>query len=521
MNTVVNSYYHNISNFLGNHPDLVPKMYTILVDWIEDLCYEGEYRPEIYYKSLAILCRFLKISKDVKRTELQAYGIIAVQSAQIYLDRCHFYMDDLVYYCDDTYTYTQMETFYKKFHISMKLDENVPSWFEFIDDCSNIKSILRYATQDAELVSKYSIRRLGSVLNDYSKNRIVDSECLKAVFSSVLAMYKNGQEIVAKRPVETDKYPVESFDFPTLPDVSSGTVDVTVSFKKPRFSVKEEEFDLSKPIGQGSYGKVYISKEDPNMVMKIVPGTEAIDFLRELNVFLSAKHENVAELVEYGFWKDNVYMTIPKAIGTLQLYQVYDPATVRCYLFQILSGVNHLHELGLVHRDIKHDNILLYSGNRVRISDFGITRVVSSRNCTGKPINVELSYPGGTLWFRSIELLLGCLKCRPSIDIWAVGCVFYELVTGFPLFPVESEAELIDRIFRFFGTPSAKYLAQFPDSPKILTSFPKRNIQDLPELDVLSENGKDLFAKMFEYDPTKRITAKEAMKHPYFSEDVS
>lgn len=120
------------------------------------------------------------------------------------------------------------------------------------------------------------------------------------------------------------------------------------------------------------------------------------------------------------------------------------------------------------------------------------------------------------MWYRAPEVLLGTTYATP-VDMWSVGCIFAELFTRKPLFPGQYEVDQLAKIFEMLGTPSE---SEWPDDSAVLRNnfvyARPRSVADMvPEIDPLA---KDLIERMLRFDPKKRITAHEALAHPYFSE---
>jgi len=132
-----------------------------------------------------------------------------------------------------------------------------------------------------------------------------------------------------------------------------------------------------------------------------------------------------------------------------------------------------------------------------------------------------------TLWYRAPEVLLGCSKYDLSIDMWSVGCIFAELILREPLFMGQKEADQVDMIFKNLGTPTnatwpgwreLKFASNFTvNAPYTGNKLKDKFIQKLGEC-PLSKDGLDLLDKLLCYDPSKRLTASEALKHPWFKE---
>jgi cyclin-dependent kinase 8/11 len=208
--------------------------------------------------------------------------------------------------------------------------------------------------------------------------------------------------------------------------------------------------------------------------------------------------------------------------------------TVKSLLYQILMGINYLHMNWIIHRDLKPSNILVTGLDKlpnergcVKIADFGLARLFQSPLRPMSDVDAVVV----TIWYRAPELLLGAKHYTKSIDLWAIGCIFAELITSKPLFQgVEKErkgddrnpfqADQVDKIFRILGKPKVESwpgVTELPnwseaqnwqDYPNILGT----KIQSLPE----GSAGFDLLARLLEYNPANRITASQALQHDFF-----
>ena len=126
-----------------------------------------------------------------------------------------------------------------------------------------------------------------------------------------------------------------------------------------------------------------------------------------------------------------------------------------------------------------------------------------------------------TLWYRAPEILMGGRQYSTPVDMWSVACIFCEMLTSRPLFPGDSEIDQLFRIFRQLGTPTEETWPGVTALADYKQSFPKWPAQPLTKTvkelraDPLA---LDLLQKMLVYEPSKRISAREALKHPYFDE---
>ncbi|XP_012285485.1 cyclin-dependent kinase 4 [Orussus abietinus] len=187
------------------------------------------------------------------------------------------------------------------------------------------------------------------------------------------------------------------------------------------------------------------------------------------------------------------------------------PQIVRQMSKEILLGVDFLHTQRIVHRDLKPQNLLVTKEGRIKIADFGLAKTYD--------FEMRLTSVVVTLWYRAPEVLLGCPYATP-VDIWSVGCILGELNRLEPLFPGTSEGDQLDRIFQLIGTPSHR---EWPENVSLSwTTFPRRQPRRLrtilPDLD---DNGVDLIKNILIFNPHNRLTAAQALRHPYFAEDDS
>jgi cyclin-dependent kinase len=166
----------------------------------------------------------------------------------------------------------------------------------------------------------------------------------------------------------------------------------------------------------------------------------------------------------------------------------------------------------VLHRDLKPQNLLINREDILKLADFGLARAF------GIPVK-NFTHEVVTLWYRAPDVLMGSKNYSTSVDIWSVGCIFAEIVNRKPLFAGNNEEEQLQKIFQIRGTPTEedwpgfKELPLFPQEGQIQHK-PKSLADKVP----LCEAGLDLLDKMLQSNPNKRITAKQAMAHPYFKD---
>ncbi|PIA15766.1 Cdc2l1 protein [Coemansia reversa NRRL 1564] len=286
-------------------------------------------------------------------------------------------------------------------------------------------------------------------------------------------------------------------------------------------------------IEEGTYGIVYRAKDISTgeiVALKHLKLDQErngfpITSLREIHTLLLAKHPNIINVREIVVGKslNSIYMVMDfmeHDLRTLMesMRESFRPSEVKSLLLQLCSAIAHLHGNWIVHRDLKTSNLLMASGGALRVADFGLARKYSSPlgHMTGLVV---------TLWYRAPELLMGEKQYSTAVDMWSVGCIFAELFVGQPLFQGRGEIDQITRIFAARGVPNKLTWPDFdllpnakvfkfsssPDPSKLLRAR-------MQGYDGMTENAYDLLTRMLALDPKRRISAHEALDHPYFTE---
>ncbi|EIN13497.1 Pkinase-domain-containing protein [Punctularia strigosozonata HHB-11173 SS5] len=290
-------------------------------------------------------------------------------------------------------------------------------------------------------------------------------------------------------------------------------------------------------IEEGSYGVVFRARDkqtgDIVALKKLKLEEEKHGFpitaLREINALMTCRHENVVNIREVvvGDTLTQVFVVMDFIEHDLKTLLTVMPSPflqseIKTLMMQLLSAVAHCHSRWILHRDLKTSNLLMNNRGTIKVADFGLARRY------GDPVGVGgMTQLVVTLWYRAPEILLGAKIYSTAVDIWSVGCIFAELILKEPLFQAKGEIELIAMIFKLLGPPSTNpaspsfsYWPDFPTLPlvKTLTIPPPHPHGFRQKFPYLTNAGIDLMMKLLTYDPERRITAEEALKHPYFSE---
>ncbi|CAH0474877.1 unnamed protein product [Peronospora belbahrii] len=276
---------------------------------------------------------------------------------------------------------------------------------------------------------------------------------------------------------------------------------------------------------QRSTGKMLAMKK-----ARVFPKGEGVPYymLRELAVLKGIKHDHIASLELISLAKDELHVFFPYVDKTL--HEVINPtgdpmggrvlpeAVIRKLLHQLLDAIAYCHRRGVLHRNLKPKHLLIKTSDAanlsdatLQISDFALVRAtgIPRRTYTMEVV---------TLWYRPPEILMGVRGYSSAVDIWSVGCIFAEMAQGKPLFTGISEIDQLFQIFSKLSTPTSETWPGFSSLPNYHFDFPHWKRRPLNRLfPKISDLGIDLLTKLLVYNPDQRISAEDALRHPYFS----
>jgi serine/threonine protein kinase len=292
----------------------------------------------------------------------------------------------------------------------------------------------------------------------------------------------------------------------------------------------DKKYRIIKSIGSGAYG-VVVSAEDTEsgkkVAIKKIPDAfadlvDAKRILREIKLMAHFRHENVSSLADMGVpegisaWKD-IYLMTPLMDTDMHkvIYsrQKLTDEHVQYFVYQILRALKYVHSAGVIHRDLKPANILINSNCDLRITDWGLARVLTDKKETLTEYVV-------TRWYRAPEIMLACKYYTEAVDVWSVGCILAELLGAKPLFPGDDYKHQLTLIAKKIGKPTDSDLAfiEEPRAVEFMRALPDRAKVDWRALFPDSnEKALDLLDRMLTFHPDKRITIDEALRHPYMA----
>lgn len=289
-------------------------------------------------------------------------------------------------------------------------------------------------------------------------------------------------------------------------------------------------------LGEGAYGivlkavskrnhelvaiKKFKDKDTDNPMIKKV-------IVRELRALRTLKHPNIVQLKEAFRQSERLFLVFEFCDQSLLDLQTKSPGgklalpVIRSLGREVLQAIEFMHSHGLLHRDVKPENILVTRQGRAKLCDFGFAR-------TAKP-GEELTDYVATRWYRSPELLL-TPAYSAAVDLWAVGCVLGEAVSGQPLFPGENlidQLQCIHAVLGAFprsltaavearGRPEGVELGPFERHPH---DFNPHYLRDAYLPHCQCAKLVDLIERLLALDPRQRLTARQALEHPFFAEE--
>ncbi|XP_065872790.1 probable serine/threonine-protein kinase At1g54610 [Euphorbia lathyris] len=290
---------------------------------------------------------------------------------------------------------------------------------------------------------------------------------------------------------------------------------------------KANTFEKLDKIGQGTYSNVYKARDlisGKIVALKKVRfdnlEPESVKFMaREILVLRRLDHPNVLKLeglvtsrMSCSLYLVFEYMDHDLSGLAARQGVKFSEAQIKCYMKQLLSGLEHCHSRGVLHRDIKGSNLLIDNEGILKIADFGLATFFDPER------KVPMTSRVVTLWYRPPELLLGATHYGVGVDLWSAGCILAELLAGKPIMPGRTEVEQLHKIFKLCGSPSEEYWkkSKLPNATLFKPQQPYKR--------CIAETFKDfppaslpLIETLLSIEPDNRGTAVTALNSEFFT----
>ncbi|GAB6023358.1 Cyclin-dependent kinase-like 4, variant 2 [Chamberlinius hualienensis] len=286
-----------------------------------------------------------------------------------------------------------------------------------------------------------------------------------------------------------------------------------------------EKYEKLSKIGEGSYGvvfkcrnketgqlvaiKKYMETEDDPLIKKIA--------LREVRLLKQFKHPHLVNLLDVFRRKRKLHLVFEfcdhTVLNELERNQRgVAEAVTKKIIWQTLQALHYCHQHNCVHRDVKPENILINKEGDVKLCDFGFARMM-------RPGENYTDYVA-TRWYRAPELLVGDTQYGAAVDVWGLGCVYAELITGEALWPGKSDLDQLYLIRKTLGDFVPRHMHIFKNNQFFAgMSIPEPDIRDSLEQKIskdLNEAAWDFLKRCLDKDPNRRSSSNELLQHPYF-----
>lgn len=290
-----------------------------------------------------------------------------------------------------------------------------------------------------------------------------------------------------------------------------------------------ENYSKSKKLGEGTYAVVYLGtqmstkREVAIKEIKTEGFKDGLDMsaIREVKYLQELRHPNIIELIDvFSDSKQNLNLVLEVLPSDLEKVikdknTVIGGVDVKRWLLMILRGVYHCHRNGILHRDLKPNNLLMDPVGNLKIADFGLARSIDQPN-------EKLTSNVVTRWYRAPELLFGARHYTGAVDVWAVGAIFAEMMLRTPYLPGSDDVNQLAVTIQALGTPTEETWKGVSHLPLYnnLTRYPAPTRGELRRrFAAASENALIVLEGMMTMNPAQRWSCERALQSGYFTED--
>jgi hypothetical protein len=560
----------SVEPYIHMHKDINEKMIELITDWLNGISKILNLKEITFHQSIYIMHRFLS-SNRINRNKLQIIGCSCLYISACCNEIFHPTIDDYISISDNAYNCADMIEMVR--NIFQKIDYvaffPVPVLFidekllnKEISECNTDQSaVIKIAKcmalvilQHVELI-KYkpsiladaciyiaeyiNINKICSSISDLTFGiKLPSNDDFTKVILDVLKHLNVETKYVSARYDKNDTWKsINKILLVVLESFIRGVMKNKVSENKVSENKVSENnnnihelspictndnFELIEKIGEGTFGAVYTAVEkntNKRVVIKKygLGGDDCICYtlLRESNILYILNkfpHENLISNSTVIYHDDRFKIIMPHTGISYYNYKKnikYKPDHLmlrKSIIYQLLSAVEHLHKYNICHRDISVNNITIDKNGKVTLIDYGSSRIYNFDDKT------DCSDQVCTIWFRPIEFLLGLKRFGKAQDIWSIGCILlYSLDKN--LIAGDSEIHQIFKFLELLGSIDVPVLKSLPEWK---STFPQWTCK--VESITSDVNEQDLIKKLLNYDYDRRISAHDALSHPYFDD---
>lgn len=292
-----------------------------------------------------------------------------------------------------------------------------------------------------------------------------------------------------------------------------------------------DHYQILDVVGEGAYGIVCSALHKPSgqkvAIKKITPFDNpmfCLRTLREIKLLRHFNHENIISIVD--IQKPTSYENFHEVYLIQELMETDMHRVIRSqtlsddhcqyFIYQTLRALKAMHSANVLHRDLKPSNLLLNANCDLKVCDFGLARSAAS---TDDNFGFMTEYVA-TRWYRAPEIMLTFQVYTTAIDIWSAGCILAEMLSGRPLFPGKDYHHQLTLILDYLGTPLMEdyYAIKSRRAREYIRNLHfRRRVPFRKLFPTANPLAVDLLEKMLAFNPVKRITVEEALRHPYLS----
>ncbi|QGR54257.1 protein kinase [Moumouvirus maliensis] len=526
-------------NFFINQNEINKNMRSICIDWLVSVEDDVDLKPSTTNLAVTLMDRYILLQNNIPKKNLQAVAICCMNLASKLNDNLNISISECVYYTDKTYVHEDLAILEYNILKTLNFDVYKPILFDemksirrnMINSLENIffSSYITYILLATPEYLFFNPKKLANHIIKFSTKIIDDDNDLELFINSniyyqyMFTMWKNYRS--GKLNDIQDKYEHRRFnkiaeksvpnischfDVENLPKKIHKSYNTNLNYKTKIYSFQEiKDMEKIKELGKGTFGIVqYVKDNDKDLALKYQKCEEEIDafVVREICNMHCFNHENILKIhgVNYDYYQNQSYIGLELASQSLynRIYCEEEPISESIkskYIIQLLSGIEHMHQYGIMHRDLSLGNILISFDDDLKICDFGQSKIFNKNIILSHSLNIC------TITSRAIELFFDYPKYNEKIDIWSCACIIGAILNRKYLFNITSgsKSDAMREIFKILGSPK--------DLDYLTGEIPEYEKTGFTELESKYPGETNILYKMLDYDINKRISASEAL----------